>query len=163
MENTKQLADLLRPGTTLMVGTLSPSFSVPPEGTIHFRPLTVADVQDDSVRILVDSNAEFVEQARPGDTAFVTVSDTRDNVWASLNASMHVTSSDEEIDDLWNPFAAAYFEDGRESNNIAVLHLKVSDGRYWSTPSGRLGELVSIVRAKLGNPEDSGEHGSIAV
>ena len=32
---------------------------------------------------------------------------------------------------------------------------------YWSTPSGRLGSLISIVKAKFGNPENSGKHGDV--
>ena len=68
----------------------------------------------------------------------MTISDNRQNVWASLQASMKVTTDNKEIDDLWNPFAAAYFEEGRESKNIGVLHLVVEKGMFWSTPSGRM-------------------------
>jgi hypothetical protein len=34
-------------------------------------------------------------------------------------------------------------------------------GSYWSTPSGRIGSLISMVKAQLGDPEQSGEHGDV--
>jgi len=37
----------------------------------------------------------------------------------------------------------------------------VALGRYWTTQSGRLGSLISAVRAKLGGSVRSGEHGDL--
>jgi hypothetical protein len=44
-----------------------------------------------------------------------------------------------------------------------VLTVEVESGRYWTSPSGRIGSVVSFVKAKLGDPEQSGEHGALAV
>jgi len=65
------------------------------------------------------------------------------------------------IDELWNPFAAAYFDNGRDSPGIAVLRVIGERGTYWSTPSGRIGSLISMVKARFGDPEQSGEHGDV--
>jgi general stress protein 26 len=89
------------------------------------------------------------------------MSDSRENNWVSLNARASLSSSAEKIDELWNVAAEAYFDDGRDSVGIAVLILKCSEGRYWSSPSGRIGSLVSMARAALGKPKDSGDSGSI--
>jgi general stress protein 26 len=89
----------------------------------------------------------------------VTLGDNRDNTWLWLRGQADLSYDDAAIDRLWNPAAAAYFDNGRESAGIAVLSVRPTTGRYWTTGSGRLGALVSMVRAKLGSPEQSGEHG----
>ncbi len=164
LDSPKKLSELLKPGMTLMVGTAAeaqPGSASP--APIESRPLTVADIDQDTIRVLVDSTARFTHQARAGEQAHVVVSDNRENVWASLNATMAFSQDEAVIDELWNPFAAAYFDDGRGSTNIGVLLLRVEDGTYWSTPSGRLGSLVSMIKAKLGDAEQSGEHGKVSV
>ncbi len=160
LDSPKTIDELLEPGMTLMVGTQSVLDSHGEVG-ISSRPLTVADASGDLVRIIVDSSAEFARQAMRGERAHVTLSDNRKNVWASLDATMAMSTDTDEIDELWSPFASAYFPDGRESQNIAVLHLRVLRGMYWSTPAGRIGSAISLLKAALGKENDSGEHGAV--
>ena len=68
-----------------------------------------------------------------------------------------------EIDELWNPAAGAYFDNGRDTPGIAVLHLDVLRGHYWSSPSGRIGALLSMIKAKSAGAEQSGEHGPVSI
>lgn len=152
----KTLDELLHPGSTLMVGTRS-------EGDVDFRPLTVARVQGSRIEILLDTNEEWVHRFTEGERVHVTVSDNKENTWLSLHGRGSTTTDQALIDELWNPFAAAYFDNGRETPGIAVMRIDATDGRYWTTVSGRVGSLISMVKAKLGRPDDSGEHGDIAV
>jgi general stress protein 26 len=153
----RSLFDLLRAGSTVMVGTESP------RGDLQFRPLTVARVGGVRVEILLDSNEEWARSFTDGDRVYVTMSDTRANTWLSMAGSGRTTADPNHIDELWNPFASAYFDRGRETPGIAVMMIDVDDGRYWSAPSGRIGSLISMVKAKLGGAESSGEHGDITL
>jgi general stress protein 26 len=154
---TKPLDELLEPGSTLMVGTKSTS------GELDFRPLTVARVRGPQVQILIDTTADWAGQLAQGDRAWVTMSDTRSNTWLSMDGRTSISHDPALIDELWNTFADAYFDNGRESPGIGVLEIDADRGTYWTSPSGRIGSVVSFVRAKLGSGEDSGEHGELAV
>lgn len=156
LDEPKRLGDLLSKGTTMMVGTRSAT------GPFNSRPLTVADVQGTTIRVLIDTAADWTTGVRASDQAHVTVSDNRDNLWLAMNATMTITADKAEIDELWNAFASAYFDEGRDTPTIGVLHLALEEGTYWSTPSGRVGSVVSMLKAAIGNPQDSGEHGEIA-
>jgi general stress protein 26 len=149
------LADLLKPGTTMMVATRSKA------DDLRSRPITVADANGPMIRALIDVTAQWAKDLVSGETAHVTTNDNRSNVWTSLNAVLTLTRNESEIDELWNAFAGAYFEDGRDSTNIGVLHIEVFDGFYWSTPSGRIGSMISMLKAKLGDPSDSGDQGIV--
>jgi len=153
----KSLVDLVEPGTTLMVGTESMF------GALEFRPLTASAVTADCIEILVDTSAPWTQHLEDGARAFVTLSDTRHNTWMSLDGRISTTTDPSAIDALWNPAADAYFDDGRETPGITVLRIDGDAGAYWSTPSGRIGSLISMVKAKLGDPADSGQSGTIAL
>ena len=154
-EHDKPLDELLEPGSTLMVGTGSPA------AELEFRPLTVARCDGAVIEILLDTNEDWVRSLDDGDRVCVTMSDTRNNTWVSLRGTASTTTDPALIDELWNPFAGAYFDQGRDTPGIAVMRIGVDQGRYWTTPSGRVGSLISMVKAKLGGAEQSGEHGDV--
>jgi len=153
-DESKPVSDLLDAGTTLMVGSST-------HGTLAFRPLTVAGLDGDRVRILLDTDEEWVRELDATQTLQVTLSDDRKNNWAWMLGEFSMSTEPALIDELWTPFADAYFDNGRESAGIAVMTIDVTEGRYWSAPSGRLGSLVSAVKAKFGDAEEAGEHGDI--
>ena len=130
-------------------------------GDLEFRPLTVARIDGDRIRILLDTNEAWAKAISPDDPVQVTLSDNRKNHWAWIKGTIALSTDQALIDELWSPFAAAYFDDGRDTPGIAVLTVTVDDGRYWTTASGRIGSLISAIRAKLGRPDQAGEHGVI--
>jgi general stress protein 26 len=146
---------LMKPGSTLMVGTQV-------HGRLEFRPLTVARIQGSRIDVLLDSNEEWVRAFDNGERVEVTMGDNRENVWVGASGTARCVHDESLIDELWNPFADAYFDNGRQTPGIAVFEIDLERGRYWTTTSGRLGSLISAVKAKLGGPEDSGEHGDLA-
>lgn len=157
-EEPRPLEDLLKPGSTLMVGTKSGASQ-----SMEFRPLTVAGINGGRIDILLDTAEEWVSRFVDGDAVHVTLSDNRSNDWAHLVGTGTVSRDDGLIDELWNPFAGAYFENGRQTPGIAALRISVEDGRYWSSPAGRIGSLISMVSAALGRESSSGEHGDVTV
>jgi len=149
------LTDLFDGGDTVMVMTMI--------GDEHSsRPMTVAGVHDNCLDMLVDTTADWYSAVAAG-TAVVhlTLSDVRHNEFAALNGSATVSTDRAEIDRLWNPGAAAFF-DGKDDPNLAVLHFSVDDGQYWDAPSGRLGSLIAMVKAAVGGDEAAGQQGPIS-
>ena len=114
-ETAKPLSELLEPGSTLMVGTTQGA------APLEFRPLTVARVRGSVIEILVDANEDWATGFKDGDALEITMGDNRTNVWLSMHATGALSTDGHLIDELWNPFAAAYFDDGRQSTGIAVL------------------------------------------
>ncbi|MEO6651066.1 MAG: pyridoxamine 5'-phosphate oxidase family protein [Ilumatobacteraceae bacterium] len=153
---SKSLSELAKPGTTLMVATRD-------QGTVESRPLTVAEVEGSRLSILIDTTADWSGGLTDGDWTHATISDTRHNDFASMTGTLSTDTDSARIDELWNPFADAYFPDGRESPGIAIMDIDVESGSYWDSPDGRLGSVISLVKAKLGSAEQAGEHGDITL
>jgi len=151
----KDLSELVEPGSTLMV-------TFPNSDHADARPLTAGRISGDRVEMLVDGRRPWAA-VTPGTRVHATLSDNRSNVWATMSGSASISTDPQLIDELWNPAASAYFDDGRDSDGLAVLQISVEEGRYWSSPSGRIGSLISMAKAALGDGEDGGEHGAIDV
>ena len=128
---------------------------------LEFRPLTVARVDDDQIQVLLDTNEQWVADLVPPARVEITLSDTRSNDWAHLRGTATLTDDPGLIDELWNPFADAYFDDGRDTPGIAVLQVATESGRYWSSPSGRVGSLIATMKAKVSGAESAGDRGPI--
>ena len=151
-ENSK-LSEMLSPGDTLMVAPAAPLSLA--------RPLTISRVENDQIFMLVDSTVDWLRRLNNGDPILVTHSDSRKNVWVSLYGQMEMSRDQQLIDSLWNPAASAYFNDGRDSAGIAVMIIEVEAGEYWSSPAGRLGSIISLLKARFGDPADSRDHGTV--
>jgi general stress protein 26 len=155
-DQSKPLAELVSDGTTAMVGTMTGT-------TLSFRPLTVASVEGDSLVYLVDGTAEWARALADGDEVATTIARDRENDYLWLTGAVSITDDDARIDELWNPFAEAYFEGGRDHPAILVVTVRHDTGQYWSGPSGRIGQLVSFVKAKVAGSDEAGEHGAVAL
>jgi general stress protein 26 len=118
----------MEPGTTVMLGaTESPG--------LEFKPMTVARVSGDVIEILLDSNEQWARELGDGDIVYVTMSDNRAHTWVSLRGSLSVSSDPALIDELWNPAAGAFFDDGRDNPGIAALRIAAEHGAYWTSPA----------------------------
>lgn len=94
---------------------------------------------------------------------YSSLSKERNNVYVSLTGRVEMTRDSNRIDELWNQFAEAYFDGGRECADILVVTVDHSSGTYWTGPSGRIGSLISFVRAALGDASNAGDHGEVAL
>jgi general stress protein 26 len=151
----RPLDDLVHDGDTVMLMTMI--------GERHSsRPMTVAGVGDDALDFLVDTTTEWCSAIAAGEaTVHVTLSDARRNNFAAFNGRATLNRDRAEIDRLWNPGAAAFF-DGKDDPAVAALRFDVDDGEYWDAPRGRVGALVALVKAAAGGDDAAGDHGPIS-
>lgn len=157
-QETRPLTKVLEPRDTVMVS------SEDGQGRWRGRPLTVLKLRGRSALFLIDVGTEWGAALSDGDPAMVTLSDNRENDWAALSARVTILRDAALIDELWNPFADAFFAKGRETPGLAVLETMFEDGQFWSSPGGgRVGALVSVVRAAIGDADDSGDEGIVEV
>jgi len=155
IDPSKDLDDLIHGGSVVMLMTMI--------GDEHSsRPMTVAGVDGGRVEMLVDKTVDWVAALdRPGTVVHASVSDERKNVYLSLNGKASVVTDEADIERLWNPGGAAYF-DGKDDPTLGVLRFDVSRGDYWDSPSGRIGSAISMLKVKItGDQQAAGEHGSV--
>jgi general stress protein 26 len=126
----KKLVEALRRFDTLMVTTKATN------GTIHARPMAVADVDDsgevwfvtpkESGKIVeVESNAEALVTGQRGEGG------EPSSCYVSLSGVLDIIHDPQKIVALWKPSWDSWFPRGRDDDDAVLLRLRPSVGEYW--------------------------------
>lgn len=88
--------------------------------------------------------------------------DASSKLFADIQGSLTVADNPDKLKSIWSPVAAAWFEDGREDDNVRLLAFRPTEGEVWAT-DGAAGFLYEIAKANLSDAKpDAGDHGRIS-
>ncbi|MCU1455992.1 MAG: ral stress protein [Actinomycetia bacterium] len=146
------LLDGLRIG---MLGTVTPRPSS--------RPLTLAEVEHDTLRFLVSRDTNWIEALMIDPSVLVTFSSDEHGIYVAVAGRAELSSDRKLVQRLYIPAADVYF-DGVDDPSIAVLEVYVESGEWWDGPSGRVGRALALAKAALtGDPDAVGDKGGVDV
>jgi len=113
----------------------------------HARPMT-AQVEDESgpIWFFTAQDNGLVEGLAGGDRAVATFVSKGHDLFATVHGSLHLDNDRATIERLWNPFVAAWFEEGKDDPRLALLRLDAERAEIWLDGSS----LVAGVKAMLG-------------
>jgi hypothetical protein len=52
-----------------------------------------------------------------------------------------------KIDELWKPFLKAWFPEGKDDPQIALIRVDVDHAEYWDAPSSTMVKVVGFLKA----------------
>jgi general stress protein 26 len=113
----------------------------------HARPMT-AQVEGDHgpIWFFTAKDNAIVEQLPQGDRAIATFVSKGHDLFATVHGRLSLDMDRATIDRLWSPFAAAWFEHGKDDPKLALLRLDAERAEIWENGSS----LVAGVKAMLG-------------
>ena len=79
----------------------------------------------------------------------LTFSDHDDGVYISLSGQAHLTQDKTLIDRFWGPFTAAWFDNGKDDPEVALLEIKIHKGEHWEANENKIFQLYEIAKANL--------------
>ena len=101
-------------------------------GDLVSRPLAVLKREfDGSVYFFTDDPSPKTDDIRADPHVNVSYIDGQDVV--SLAGTASVDRDRALIDELWNPWAEAWFEGGRDDPAVALLRVDATSAEYWHT------------------------------
>ena len=133
----------LRSEMTVMLGMVDESAPA--------RPMT-AQFEGDEDRgplwFFTSQDSELVEAGGGAATA-VFISKGHD-LFARIEGKLVEDTRPEMIEKLWNPFVAAWYEDGKDNPDIALMRMDLESAEIWENASS----LMAGIKAMLGiNPQ----------
>jgi len=113
----------------------------------HTRPMT-AQVEGEGgpIWFFTSKNNVLVEGLLEGDRAIATFASKGHDLFATVHGSLRLDMDRGTIDRLWNPFVAAWFEEGKDDPKLALLRLDAERAEIWLDGSS----VVAGVKALLG-------------
>lgn len=114
----------------------------------HARPMTAQLEQDEGgpIWFFTSKDNGIVEKLAQGNRAIATFVSKGHDLFATVHGSLKVDNDRSTIDRLWNPFAAAWYEEGKDDPKLALLRLDAERAEIWLDGSS----FVAGVKALLG-------------
>jgi general stress protein 26 len=132
--------------------------TVQPDGTLHTRPLATLEYRNDGeLWFFTKIDSPKVHEAEEDARASVAYSDTDQNVYVAIAGTVEVVQDRGKAEELWTPMAKAWFPQGLEDPQLALLRVRIERAEYWDSP-GRAAYLMGVAKAALtGKQTNMGE------
>lgn len=153
-DNIKKLHDLIKDIRFAMLTT------VEDDGTLRSRPMATQEFEfDGDLWFFTSADAPKVKEAQHDRHVNVSYSDPNNQKYVSVSGKAELVRDRAKIEELWNPLFKAWFPDGLDDPNLALLKVNVDKAEYWDSPSSKVVRLLGFAKAivtgkPIGNPGD---------
>ncbi len=134
--------------------------TVDENGTLHSRPMSAnRNVEfDGDIWFFTYGNSHKVIEAQKNRNVNVSFSDIKGQTYVSLSGTAELVRDKAKIEELWEPILKAWFPEGIETPDIALLKVSAESAEYWDSPGNFLSKTIELVRAMTGQPVEIGEN-----
>ncbi|WP_407492633.1 pyridoxamine 5'-phosphate oxidase family protein [Pseudooceanicola sp. MF1-13] len=120
-----------------------------------------ADREEGVVWFITAEGTDAHKAAQGAGRIRMIVAEASAKLYADVEGSLTVANNPDKLDEIWSPVAAAWFEDGREDDDVRLLAFRPTEGEIWST-DGAAGFLYEIAKSNLtDDTPDAGDHGRV--
>src|SRR3954462_15211660 len=70
-----------------------------------------------------------------------------DQQFVSVNGRAQLIRDRAKIEQLWNPIYKAWFPNGLDDPELALIKVNVEGAEYWDTPNGKMVQLIGFVKS----------------
>lgn len=129
------------------------------------RPMATLEVDDEgNFWFFSSKESNKNDEIKTDDRVQLIYAKGGDSEFLSLNGNAHIITDQAKIDELWNTYAKAWFQGGKDDPNITVLKVVPDDAYYWDTVHGKVVSLLKIAASVVsGKTMDDGVEGKISV
>ena len=128
---------------------------------LHSRPMSLnGDVDDEgNLWFFTSSSSHKASEIERTPNVNVSFIDTRKQQYVSISGAAELVHDRQKIKELWKPVLKAWFPDGPDQADVALLKVKVKKAEYWDGPSSTIAQAISFVSAILtGKQVEMGEN-----
>ena len=157
-EGIKKIKELAKDITTCMFCTEVENL------LFKTRPMATLDVDDEGNLWFVSSrNSNKNEEIKTEDRVQLIYAKGGNSHFVSISGKARITKDKEKIDELWNSFAKAWFQEGKDDPNISVIEIIPDEAYYWDTVHGKMISLLKIAASVVsGKTMDDRIEGNIS-
>ena len=112
----------------------------------HARPRTAqCEGESGPIWFFTSTDNVLVQKLTQGHRAIAAFAAKDHDLFASIRDSLHRDDDRAVIERLWNPFVAAWYEDGKDDPKLALLRLDAEDAEVWLNESSLLAGVKMLL------------------
>jgi general stress protein 26 len=137
--------------------------TVAADGALRSRPLLLERLQPDgSLTFLTHLSSQKVAELAADPRVNVAFVGDQGDRYVSVSGTGTIVHDPVRIHALWNPTYRAWFPNGPDDPDSAILTVTIDRVEYWDVPSSRLVRLWGVLRAVAsGQVAEAGDHDTI--
>ena len=122
--------------------------TVDDDGTLRSRPMsTNGNVEfDGDVWFFTYGDSHKVLEAQHSPQVNVAFSDPKHQNYVSLSGTASLVRDKAKIKELWEPALKAWFPEGVDTPDIALLKVTAHKGEYWDAPASPIAHAIGLVK-----------------
>lgn len=139
------------------------------DGSMDARPMATqkADPKtgfDGTVWFLTRHESEKIAEMESDWHVTLVYSDPKDENYVTLKGRATISRDRAKIHEMWNPMYRAWFPEGEDDPQIAVVRVDVTEAQYWEASSSKIVVGIKYLAAAVtGGKVDVGESGRVKV
>ena len=132
------------------------------DGLLHSRPMGTREIDADGILwFFTSDDSGKVHEIYHDQMVNVSYLKSSDQVYVSVAGKASLSRDRAKIRELWTPALKAWFTEGVDDPNLALIRVEIQAIDYWEGP-GKLVTLLKFAKSAVtGKPSDLGDHGSI--
>ncbi len=154
-EKIKKLREIVKAVDICMLTTVNEN------GNLHSRPMSNnGEIEfDGDLWFFTYGSSHKVDEVGRTPKVCASFADVDGQQYASLSGQAEVVRDREKIEELWQPQLRAWFPEGVDTPDIALLKVTVERAEYWDSSQSILAHAVGFVTSLVrGEPAQMGEN-----
>jgi general stress protein 26 len=145
--NLDELYDMIDDVGTAMLVTEN-------DGDIRSRPMKGKLYRDNGeIWFLTESMSGKVQEIHQDRSSNLTYSCPEKETYISISGKSVLRRDAEKIDDLWGPWAKAWFGCEKDDPKVAAICFKPDIAEYWSSPESKMVQAWELAKAYMTDQE----------
>lgn len=129
-------------------------------GILRSRPMhLVQDEFEGTLWFFTKSSGDKTDEIAADSDINLSFADTNAQTYVSLSGTAKLIRDQKLIEKFWNPFIAAWFPEGKESDNVALIEVRITQAESWNAEESKMVQLYEIAKANVTDTKpDMGEN-----
>lgn len=124
--------------------------TVEEDGTLRSRPMWTHDRDfDGELWFFTREHSPKVDEVERDHHVNLSYSEPGRDRYVSVSGVARLVRDKDKARELWNPTLKAWFPQGLDDPELALLCVTVNKAEYWDTPNKRMVQLVGFVKSVL--------------
>ena len=124
--------------------------TVDEDGKLHSRPMATEQVASDgTLWFFTRADSPKIKELAHDERVNVSYSDPDDDTYVSIAGRARVVRDRERAAELWSPLYKAWFPQGLDDPELALVNVRIEQAQYWDRGSRKMVELLQGGSEKL--------------
>jgi general stress protein 26 len=137
--------------------------TVEPDGTLRSRPMATHQDHgkefDGVLWFFTKAESGKIDEVEQDQHVNLSYASPEKSKYVSVSGIATIVRDKVKAEELWDPKYKAWFPDGLENPNLALLRVDATKAEYWETPGGAVVYAIGLVKAlATGQSYQPGDH-----